>query len=47
MRDDTDDLQVNVRFTAPLPEALPHRQLDTGLSIMSADHSLVIEARNP
>lgn len=39
------DLHVNVRLTAPLPDEFPDRQLITGLSIVSEDHSLVVEVK--
>lgn len=47
LKDDVIDLHVNVRFTAPLPVEFPHRQLVTGLAVLSGDHSFVVEARNP
>ncbi|CAN0188311.1 unnamed protein product, partial [Ectocarpus sp. 12 AP-2014] len=43
IKDDDMDLQVNVRLTAPLPEAFPERQLVTGISVISEGHSLVLE----
>ena len=47
VKDDTVNLHVNVRVTAPLPEEFPDRQLITGLSVLSEGHSLVIEVKNP
>ena len=47
LKDDTVNLNVNVRVTAPLPEEFPDRQLITGLSVLSEGHSLVIEVKNP
>ena len=47
VKDEEIDLHVNTRFTAPLPDDFPHRQLITGLAIVSNGHSLVIEVRNP
>ena len=41
------NLHVNVRLTAPLPDDFPDRQLITGLSIVSDEHSLAIEVTNP
>ena len=47
IKDDNTDLHVNVRLTAPLPDEFPHRQLITGLAVLSAGHSLIIEVENP
>lgn len=47
VKDDDADIQVNLRVTAPLPVEFPNRQLITGLSVLSAGHSLVIEVKNP
>lgn len=47
VKDDEADLQVNVRLTAPLPVELPHRQLMTGLAVLSKGHSLVVEVADP
>lgn len=41
------DVTVNLRLTAPLPEEFPHRQLVSGVAIMSSGHSLVLEFKNP
>lgn len=43
VKDETADIQVNVRVTAPLPVEFPERQLITGLGIVSGGHSVVIE----
>lgn len=47
IKDDEVALQVNVRLTAPLPVDFAHRQLMTGLSIISEGHSIIIEASDP
>lgn len=47
VRDDEADLNVNLRVTAPLPQEFPDRQLITGISVLTAGHSLVIEVRDP
>lgn len=47
VRNDQVDFQVNLRFTAPLPADFPHRQLITGVAVLSSGHSLVIEVWNP
>lgn len=47
IKDDTSDLFINVRLTAPLPDEFPDRQLITGISILVDGQSLVIEAKNP
>ena len=47
VKDDSTNLQVNVRLTAPLPDDFPNRQLITGLSIVAEGRSLVIEVTNP
>ncbi|CAM9929053.1 unnamed protein product, partial [Ectocarpus sp. 12 AP-2014] len=47
VKDDSADLDVNVRVTAPLPEEFPNRQLMTGFTVLSEGHSLVIEVANP
>lgn len=47
IKDDDAHLHVNVRLTAPLPEAFPDRQLVTAVSVLSEGHSLVIEVNNP
>lgn len=46
MKDDELDLQVNVRVTAPSAD-FPDRQLMTGVAVLSAGHSLVVEVRDP
>ena len=45
--DSSDGLLINCRVTAPLPVQFPHRQLMTGISIVSGGHSLVLEVRDP
>ncbi|CAN0150915.1 unnamed protein product [Ectocarpus sp. 12 AP-2014] len=47
VKDDTAELSINVRLTAPLPDEFPDRQLVTGLTVMSEGHSLTIEVENP
>lgn len=47
VKNDLVNLQVNLRFTAPLPADFPHRQLITGVAVLSSGHSLVIEVWNP
>lgn len=47
VKDDAAGLHVNLRVTAPLPKEFPDRQLITGISVLSAEHSLVIEVQNP
>lgn len=47
IKDDNADLSINVRLTAPLPEEFPHRQLVTGLAVMSEGRSLTIEVESP
>ena len=47
IKDEEADFHVNLRTTAPLPEEFPDRQLITGVSLLSAGHSLVIEVKNP
>ena len=47
VKDDHTKLHVNVRLTAPLPNEFPDRQLITGFSILSEEHSLSIEVANP
>lgn len=47
VKDDVVKFQVNLRLSAPLPEEFLDRQLITGLSILSHEHSVVIEVKNP
>lgn len=47
VKDEEDDIHINVRLTAPLPVEFPNRQLTTGVAILSGGHSLVIEVKNP
>eukprot|EP00752_Nemacystus_decipiens_P010635 g9472.t1 len=47
IKDDSADLNINVRVTAPLPDEFPDRQLITSLVVLSNGHSLVIEVENP
>ena len=47
VRDDEDDLQINVRATAPLPNDFPDRQFITGMAVLSQGHSLVVEVKEP
>ncbi|CAN0285148.1 unnamed protein product [Ascophyllum nodosum] len=47
VNDDEDDLQINVRTTAPLPNDFPDRQFITGVAILSQGHSLVVEVKEP
>ena len=43
-----EDVQINVRLTAPLADEFPNRQLVTGVSLLSGDgHSFVVEVKNP
>lgn len=45
--DESINLHINVRLTAPLPTEFLNRQLITGLGIVSEGHSLIIEVANP
>ena len=45
--DKEDDLQINVRTTAPSPTDFPDRQFITGVAILSHGHSLIIEVKDP
>ena len=47
VKDDKDDLQINVRTTAPLPTDFPDRQFITGVAVLSRGHSLVVEVKEP
>ncbi|CAM9375057.1 unnamed protein product [Scytosiphon promiscuus] len=48
VKDETFDIHVNVRVTAPMPVEFPERhQLITGLGIVSEGHSVVIEVKDP
>lgn len=47
LTDESIDLHVNVRLTAPLPKDFPDRQLITGVSVLSQGVSLLIEVRQP
>ncbi|CAN0165876.1 unnamed protein product [Ascophyllum nodosum] len=47
VKDDEDDLQINVRTTAPLPNDFPDRQFITGVAVVSKGHSFVIEVKDP
>ena len=47
VKDVEDDLQINVRTTAPLPNDFPDRQFITGVAILSQEHSLVVEVKEP
>ena len=47
IKDDSNDLNINVRVTAPLPDEFPDRQLMTSLSVISEGHSLIVEVANP
>ncbi|CAN0416580.1 unnamed protein product, partial [Ascophyllum nodosum] len=47
VRDDEEDLQINVRTTSPLPHDFPERGFITGLAVLSEGHSLVIEVTDP
>ena len=43
-----ENMQINVRLTAPLMKDFPNRQLVTGVSVLSGDgHSFVVEVKNP
>lgn len=45
--DKEDDLQINVRTTAPSPIDFPDRQFITGVAILSHGHSLIVEVEDP
>lgn len=47
VKDEDIDFHVNVRFTAPLPDEFPNRQLVSGFAVLSSGHSLVVEVRDP
>ena len=47
IEDEEDDLQINVRATAPLPNAFPDRQFITDMAVLSHGHSLVVEVQEP
>ncbi|CAN0224917.1 unnamed protein product, partial [Ascophyllum nodosum] len=47
VRDDEEDIQINVRTTSPLPDDFPERGFITGLAVLSEGHSLVIEVTDP
>ena len=47
VKDEEDDLQINVRTTAPLPNDFPDRQFITGMAVLSQGHSLVVEVKEP
>ena len=47
VKDDKDDLQINVRTTAPLPADFPDRQFITGVAVLSQGHSLIVEVKEP
>ena len=47
VKDDKDDLQINVRTTAPLPTDFPDRQFITGVAVLSRGHSFVVEVKEP
>ena len=45
--DKGDDLQINVRITAPSPIDFPDRQFITGVAVLSHGHSLIVEVKDP
>lgn len=45
IKDEEADIFVNIRATSPLPLEVP--ELITGVSVLSAGHSLIIEVKNP
>ena len=47
VKDEREDLHINVRVNAPLPIDFPHRQLVTAISVVSGGHSLGIEVKDP
>ena len=47
VKDDDDDIQINVRTTAPVPDDFPDRQFITGVAVVSQGHSLVVEVKEP
>ena len=47
VKDNEDDLQINVRTTAPSPIDFPDRQFITGVAILSQGHSLTVKVTNP
>ena len=47
VKDDKDDLQINVRTTAPLPTDFPDRQFIADVAVLSRGHSFVVEVKEP
>ena len=47
VRDEEDDLQINVRTTSPLSKDFPDRQFITGMAVLSQGHSLVVQVKEP
>ena len=47
LRDAVADLHINVRTTAPRPVDFPRNQLITAIAILSGDHSILIEVKEP